>query len=265
MTVTRSKPAASAAWACSTTRSKRCSGAVSGWVEEEVETEPDAHEPMVGASPDLRREPRLADDRPRPILSAMTTTRTGTQPQAAEPRKRPSSGSLRTRRPTSSGIPEGAARRGRSEAALREKSRAFHSCLRTLEQGQPRTASLGCRPGDRRRRERQPAECATARSAGSASCWSALPAVLEVGAALQSAEAWEIEGLIYDEFAWFLYEELWDISLGVRTDLTAVERRQHIDQILDPLLDPDLPGQGPGHARRRRLPIGPRRAHAARC
>jgi hypothetical protein len=70
----------------------------------------------------------------------------------------------------------------------------------------------------------------------------ALPAVLEIGAALRSAEAWEIEaGLIYNEFAWFLYEELWDISLSVRTELTAVERRQRIDAVLDPLLDSGLP------------------------
>ena len=69
----------------------------------------------------------------------------------------------------------------------------------------------------------------------------ALPAVLEIGAAMQSAQAWEIEAsLIYDEFAWFLYEELWDISLSVRTELTAVERRQRIDKVLDPLLDADL-------------------------
>jgi hypothetical protein len=70
----------------------------------------------------------------------------------------------------------------------------------------------------------------------------ALPAVLEIGAAIRSAEAWEIEaGLIYDEFAWFLYEELWDISLSIRTELTAVERRQRIDTVLDPLLDSGLP------------------------
>ena len=70
----------------------------------------------------------------------------------------------------------------------------------------------------------------------------ALPAVLEVGAALRSAEAWEIEaGLVYDEFGWFLYEELWDISLSVRPGLTADERRERIDEVLDPLLDPDLP------------------------
>ena len=58
----------------------------------------------------------------------------------------------------------------------------------------------------------------------------------------RAAQAWEIEaGLIYDEFAWFLNEELWDISLSVRTELTTVERRQRIDQLLDPLLDADLP------------------------
>ncbi|HET7701839.1 MAG TPA: hypothetical protein VFK35_00450, partial [Candidatus Limnocylindrales bacterium] len=71
---------------------------------------------------------------------------------------------------------------------------------------------------------------------------SALPAVLEIGAAVRSAEAWEIEAsLMYDEFAWFLYEELWDISLGVRPELTAAERTERIDQVLDPLLDDDLP------------------------
>ena len=70
----------------------------------------------------------------------------------------------------------------------------------------------------------------------------ALPAFLEVGAALQSAQAWEIEArLIYDEFAWFLDEELWDISATARPDLDADERRERIDAVLDPLLDPSLP------------------------
>jgi hypothetical protein len=70
----------------------------------------------------------------------------------------------------------------------------------------------------------------------------ALPAVLEIGAALRSAEAWEIEAsLVYDEFAWFLYEELWDISISVRPELSADERRRAIDGVLDPLLEPRLP------------------------
>ena len=69
-----------------------------------------------------------------------------------------------------------------------------------------------------------------------------MPAVLEIGAAMQSAQAWEIEaGLVYDEFAWFLYEELWDISLSVHAELAPAERRQRIDQVLDPLLDSRLP------------------------
>ena len=70
----------------------------------------------------------------------------------------------------------------------------------------------------------------------------ALPAFLEVGAALQSAQAWEIEaGLIYDEFAWFLDEELWDVAATARPELTPDERRARIDEVLDPLLDPRLP------------------------
>ena len=69
----------------------------------------------------------------------------------------------------------------------------------------------------------------------------ALPAMLEVGAALQSAEAWEIEArTIYDEFAWFLYEKLWDVSAIARPDLDADERRRRIDEVIDPLLDPSL-------------------------
>jgi hypothetical protein len=135
---------------------------------------------------------------------------------------------------------------GAPEAArARGVARAFHSCLRTLEsKSASRTASrwgavLGSAavasvslPEMRTRQERGLGELLER----------ALPAVLEIGAALRSAEAWEIEaGLIYDEFAWFLYEELWDISLNVRPELTADERRQRIDEVLDPLLDADLP------------------------
>jgi hypothetical protein len=51
---------------------------------------------------------------------------------------------------------------------------------------------------------------------------------------LRAAEAWEIEAsLIYDEFAWFLCQELWDISLGVRPELTADERA--ITESLSPI------------------------------
>jgi hypothetical protein len=67
---------------------------------------------------------------------------------------------------------------------------------------------------------------------------SGVPAVLEIGAALKSAEAWEIEaGLIYDELAWILYDELWDVSTTTRPELSAFERRDEIDLLVDPLLD----------------------------
>jgi hypothetical protein len=133
---------------------------------------------------------------------------------------------------------------GPEAAHARGVARAFQSCLRALEsKSASRTASrwgavLGTAavaslslPEMRNRQKRGLGELLER----------ALPAVLEIGAALKSAEAWEIEaGLVYDEFAWFLYKELWDISLSVRTELTPVERRQRIDQVLDPLLDSDL-------------------------
>jgi hypothetical protein len=69
-----------------------------------------------------------------------------------------------------------------------------------------------------------------------------VPAMLEVGAALKSAQAWEVEAaLVYDDLAWFLYEELWDVSSSARPDLPATERRARIDQLLDPLVDPGAP------------------------
>lgn len=71
---------------------------------------------------------------------------------------------------------------------------------------------------------------------------SGLPAMLEVGSALKSAQAWEVEaGLIYDDLAWFLYEELWDSSATARPELSPAERGDQIDQLLDPLLDAAVP------------------------
>ena len=67
---------------------------------------------------------------------------------------------------------------------------------------------------------------------------SALPAVLEIGAAVKSAQAWEVEaGLIYDDLAWFLYDELWEVSATARPELSPAERRGQIEIVLDPLLD----------------------------
>ncbi len=122
---------------------------------------------------------------------------------------------------------------------------AFHDCLRTLESKSASrsasrwgavlsTAAVGSisLPELRDRQERGLQELVEL----------ALPAVLEVGAALQSAQAWEIEArLINDEFAWFLYEELWDVSATARPDLAADDRRERIDEVLGPLLDPSLP------------------------
>jgi hypothetical protein len=134
---------------------------------------------------------------------------------------------------------------GTEAARARVVAHAFQSCLRTLESksasrsasrwgavlGTAAVASVSL-PEMRDRQERGLGELLER----------ALPAVLEIGAAMQSAQAWEIEaGLIYDEFAWFLYDELWDISLSVRPELTVVERGERIDEVLDPLLDAGLP------------------------
>jgi hypothetical protein len=70
----------------------------------------------------------------------------------------------------------------------------------------------------------------------------AMPAVLEFGSAVRSAQAWEVEAqLIYDDFAWFLYEELWDISSRSQRDIAIDERRRGVDQVVDPLLDASIP------------------------
>jgi hypothetical protein len=135
---------------------------------------------------------------------------------------------------------------GADAARARAVTRALHACLRTLaSKSASRTASrwsavLGTAavasvslPELRDGQERGLHELINR---------GLLPAALEIGAAVQSAEAWEIEArLIYDEFAWFLYEELWDLSATARPDLAVDERRRRIDELLDPLLDPTLP------------------------
>jgi hypothetical protein len=70
----------------------------------------------------------------------------------------------------------------------------------------------------------------------------AVPAALEIGSALKSAQAWEVEaGLLYDDLAWFLYDELWDIAAQARPDLSPDDRRAEIALVLDPLLDASVP------------------------
>lgn len=131
-------------------------------------------------------------------------------------------------------------------ARARGVARAFHACLRTLES---KSASRGA--------SRWGAVLGTA-AVGSVGLRellgrqelaleelleSAVPAALEVGSAVESARAWELEAeLLYDEFAWFLYGELWDLSVEERPELAEGERRERIDDLLDPLLDPTVAG-----------------------
>ena len=134
---------------------------------------------------------------------------------------------------------------GPRAARARAVSRAFHVCLRTFEsKAASRSAS------------RWGAALGTA-AVGSVSLTeilgrhesalqrlleSGVPAVLEIGSAVKSAQAWEIEArLVYDEFAWILYDELWELSLSARPELSPHERRDQIDLVLDPLLDPAVP------------------------
>jgi hypothetical protein len=134
---------------------------------------------------------------------------------------------------------------GAPATRARGVARAFHACLRNLES---KSAS--------RRASRWGAVLGTA-AVGSVSIsdmadrqenalnrllQSGVPAMLEIGSALQSAQAWEVEaGLIYDDLAWFLYDELWEVSSTARPELSPSERRDQIDLVLDPLLDAAVP------------------------
>jgi hypothetical protein len=133
---------------------------------------------------------------------------------------------------------------GPHAARARAVARAFHSCLRTLEsKSASRTASRwGAVLGTAAVGSVSLAELRARQETGLKTLLErALPSVLEIGAAVQTASAWEIEArLIYDEFAWFLYEELWDISAARVPELSADERRGRIDVVLDPLLDPNV-------------------------
>jgi hypothetical protein len=130
---------------------------------------------------------------------------------------------------------------GEPAARTRSVARAFHACLRGLES---KTASRGA--------SRWGAALGTAAVASVSAremadeqdtalhnlLQSLAPALLEIGASLKTAQAWEVEaGLIYDDLAWFLYDELWDISATQRPDLPPDERGGQIDLVLDPLLD----------------------------
>ena len=46
--------------------------------------------------------------------------------------------------------------------------------------------------------------------------------------------------LIYDDLAWFLYDEFWKVSTAARPGLSPSERGDQIDRLVDPLLDATL-------------------------
>jgi hypothetical protein len=130
---------------------------------------------------------------------------------------------------------------GEPAARARAVAHAFHACLRNLESKSASraasrwgavlgTAAVGSvSAGEMRARQEGALERLLQ---------SGVPAMLEIGSAMKSAQAWEIEaGLIYDELAWFLYDELWDVSATARPELSPAERRDQIDVLLDPLLD----------------------------
>ncbi len=129
----------------------------------------------------------------------------------------------------------------------RTVARAFHACLRGLEsKSASRTASRwGAVLGTGAVGSVSATEMVDRREGAlHRLLQSGVPALLEVGSAIKSAEAWEVEaGLVYDELAWFLYDELWDISAASRSDLSPAERGEQIDLVLDPLLDASSPDQ----------------------
>lgn len=72
---------------------------------------------------------------------------------------------------------------------------------------------------------------------------SGVTAMLEVAGAMKSVEAWEVEAsLVYYDVAWYLYGELWEVSLVSRPELSEGERRALMDQLLKPVVDPDVEG-----------------------
>lgn len=134
---------------------------------------------------------------------------------------------------------------GEPAARARAVARAFHACLRGLEsKSASRSASRwGAVLGTGAVGSVSATEMVDRREGAlHRLLQSGVPALLEVGAALKSAEAWEVEaGLIYDELAWFLYDELWDVSATARPELSPTDRGVEIDLLLDPLLDAAVP------------------------
>lgn len=134
---------------------------------------------------------------------------------------------------------------GEPATKARATARAFHACLRSLESksasrsnsrwgaalGTAAVASVSV--GDMADGRQDPLHRLLQ---------TGVPAMLELGAALKSEQAWEVEaGLIFDGFAWILYDELWDVSLAARPELSPSERAGQVARLLDPLLDTAVP------------------------
>jgi hypothetical protein len=131
---------------------------------------------------------------------------------------------------------------GEQAMRARATARAFHGCLRGLEsKSSSRSASRwGAALGTAAVASVSVNELADEKDDPLTNLvQSGVPALLEVGSALKSAQAWEVEAvLVYDDVAWYLYDELWDVSQAARPELTPDERSAEIDRVLGPLLDP---------------------------
>jgi hypothetical protein len=135
---------------------------------------------------------------------------------------------------------------GEEARKAREVAGAFHGFLRNLES---KTAS--------RSASRQGAALGTAAvvNVGLEEMFAAqknpltgllaggVTALLEVGSALKIAHAWEVEAsLLYYDLAWYLYAELWDVSLTARPELSPAQRRAWTDLLVQPVSDPEVAG-----------------------
>ena len=130
---------------------------------------------------------------------------------------------------------------GEPAARARSVARAFYACLRGLEsKSASRAASRwGATLGTAAVASVSVRELVdTQEDVLHRLVQSGVPAMLEVGSAVKSAQAWEVEaGLIYDDLAWFLYDDSGISRRPPGSRLSASERRDQIDQLLDPLLD----------------------------
>ena len=133
---------------------------------------------------------------------------------------------------------------GEPAGQARTVARAFHGCLRNLDSktasrsasrwgaalGTAAVSSVGIQ--EMLAEQKDPLRRLLA---------SGVTALLEAGSAVKTAQAWEVEArLMYDEMAWFLYGELWDISRAFRPEMPPAERRTQIDLLLRPVLDPEV-------------------------